>query len=83
MKLSFERVGAATGTVVATAGSTIPRGDLQICARHGYPTFARQRPTSILGALPTRRGVAGRLAIPGVMLSATERAGGPMGEKFT
>ena len=53
MKLSFKRVGAATGAVAASAGallvagsglnpaaaSTIPTGELQICAQGYYSAF--------------------------------------------
>jgi hypothetical protein len=83
MKLSFERVGAVTGPVVATAGPTIPRGEPRICAPCDDPLFVRQRPAPIPGALTTRRGEAGRLATTGVLLPATDRPGRPMGEKYT
>jgi hypothetical protein len=74
MKLSLKRAGGLTGAVAATAGalvvassgldyaaaSTIPRGELQICAQGDYSAFIWQRPMNA-----TSRGVASEPETPG------------------
>ncbi|MEV0406598.1 hypothetical protein [Actinoallomurus sp. NPDC050550] len=84
MKLSFKRVGAVTGAVAASAGallvagsglnpaaaSTIPTGELQICAQGDYSAFiqpvasatSRENQTA---ATPARQSLANEIVSPG------------------
>lgn len=78
MKPSFKRVGAVTGTVAAAAGamliassgqnyasaSTIPAGQLQICAQGDYTAYITQRPAPIPGTNMTTRGMSSRAVAP-------------------
>ncbi|MEV0401587.1 hypothetical protein [Actinoallomurus sp. NPDC050550] len=79
MKLSFKRGAAVTGAVAATAGalliassglnpaaaSTIPTGELQICAQGNYSVFIFQQPAPIPGTNMTTTGVGSTVMSPG------------------